>query len=487
MVVGLAMTGPLATPGTNEDDPLVPRPVLFNADGANDGFSGVAQVDGLGSTCTGFLVDTGDRASPAAVITNGHCTWLFDATTIVTETAAPEGALVRFGRFADTLDAVLEVPVAAVRYATMRSTDVAVVELDTTLGVLLEEGVAAYTLGPPPGEGDEVRVVGIPVVGVDPDEQVLRGDTCTAGATVRLVEWEWLWDSAVATDCAGILGGNSGSPVFAAGDPATVVAMVNTTTIGAGPGGSCYLGQPCEIGPDETVEVKNATYAMSVDGWAACVAAAFVVDEPGCPVEPASAIAVDAPVRAAQPGATWSATISAVGDVGDVGDVAVKSGSAASTDCRDATGYGEPRPIAAGMPGAQFDEPVAPEAVAPAEGIYVLCAAPVDGTGEPVTAGAGYAVMEIDATPPVIDIELAVRSEPGDAAWVEPLFSPPELSSFHVKVGPFESTDCSADDGYRIYRRVPIDVPADQQPAIVCVIGEDEAGNRSEPQSFDVP
>lgn len=95
--------------------------------------------------------------------------------------------------------------------------------------------------------------------------------------------------------------------------------------------------------------------------------------------------------------------------------------------------------------------------------------------------------MEIDATPPVIDIELAVRSDLGADTWVEPLFSPPELSWFLVKVGLRESTDCATDDGYRIYRRVPIVVPADQQPAIVCVIGEDEAGNRSEPQPFDVP
>lgn len=190
VVVALAVTGPIATPPTGEDDPQEPRPALLNADGANDVFSGVAQVDGLGSTCTGFLVDTGDPTGPANVITNGHCMSLFDATSIVTEAAAPEGALVRFGQFADTLGAVVEVPVVTVVYATMRSTDVAVIELDTSLGALLADGVAAYTLGPPPEVGDEVRVVGIPVSGVDPDEQVIRGDSCTAAATLRLVEWE---------------------------------------------------------------------------------------------------------------------------------------------------------------------------------------------------------------------------------------------------------------------------------------------------------
>lgn len=473
-LAALAVAG--SSGGVSDDDPTEPRPILLNADGANDAFRGVGQVEGLGPSCTGFLVDTRVATALATVITNGHCVGLFDATTIVAAERAPDGALVRFGKFADTVDAVVEIPVATVSYATMRSTDVAVLQLAVALGELVEQGVTAYRLGSAPEDGDQIRVVGIPVDGVDATQQVLRGDTCTAGPTVRLVEWEWLWDAAVASDCAGILGGNSGSPVFSADDLSTVVAVINTTTIGAGPGGSCYLGQPCEIRAGGEVEVADRTYAMPVGDWASCFATTFVPDALGCPAEPTPSVTVDAPLRAAQPGATWSATISAPGWAGDV---VVKAGSAASTDCRDTDGYSDPRSIDAVNP-VSDPLPVA-------EGAYVLCAGLVDNAGAVSTGNAGYAVMQIDATAPNIDIELVVRSEPGADAYVEPVFSPPELSSFLVKVGARRSTDCSVDEGYSIYRRVPIVVPADEQPALVCVIGEDEAGNFGEPQSFDVP
>lgn len=476
MSVVFAASGFGHVDGTEPDDPTDLRPALLNADGANEAFAGIAQLEGLGLSCTGFLVDTGVATESAIVMTNGHCTGLFDAATTLRDAAAPDSAVARFRKFVDTPDAVIEIPIAMVSHATMRSTDVAVLELDTTLGALVNRGVIAYQLGPAPADGDEILVVGIPVDGIEADDQVLRGDTCTAGSTVRLVEFEWLWDAAVATDCAGIRGGNSGSPVFAAGDVSTVVAMVNTTTIAAGPGGSCYLGQPCEVGGDGAAEVENRTYAMPVAGWAACFTGTFVDDATGCPVEPRPSVAVDAPLRAARPGARWAAAISAPGWNGEV---TVKSGSAATTDCRVADGYGEPRSIGEVT---VFDEPVPRH-----EGVYVLCAATVDPTGAVATDSAGYAVMQIDNTAPTVDIDLVVRAELGEDTHVEPLFAPPELSSFDVKIGSRGQTDCSSVDGYFIYRRVPILIPAEQRPAIVCVIGEDEAGNRGEPQVFDVP
>ena len=69
---------------------------------------------------------------------------------------------------------------------------------------------------------------------------------------------------------------------------------------------------------------------------------------------------------------------------------------------------------------------------------------------------------------------------------VEPIFAPPEYSSFDVKVGPAATSTAPTPTGYAIYRRIPVVVPAADLPATLCVIGEDEAGNRGAPQSFEL-
>jgi hypothetical protein len=454
-------TAPAGEDGGASADPAVPGPPLTNADGEHERYSGIGRLDGFGSSCSAFLLDVGTPSGPAYAMTNGHCVGIFDAVTVVRDAPA-EDATVTFRLFADTPTAVAEVPVATVRYGTMRGTDVAVLELATTRSAVI--GLQPYTLGSPPREGDAVQAVGIPVTGIPAEEWFLRERECTAGATTRLVEFEWVWDEAIATDCTGIVGGSSGSPVFSGSLP-VVHAIVNTTTIGAPDGVTCTLGQPCEVRPSGTTMVPNRTYAMPVDDWGACFVPEWDPDAPGCPTEP-EAVTVDAPLRAVQPGATWAATIEGGGD----DPVVVKAGPIAVTDCRDAGGYE--------LSGTAVDTPVGE-----AEGVYVLCATTLDERLQPDTRRAGSAVMVVDATPPDAPIELSVVEADGTVR-VEPIFAPPEYSFFELKFGPVGEVDCADPAGYAVYRRIPVVVEA--LPATMCVIGDDDAGNRGAPQAFTI-
>ena len=454
-------------------DPLALAPPLLNSGGANEAASGVAQLIGFGGTCTAFLVDLGPLDQPATALTNGHCVGIFDATTVLEDVPVTDAQL-RFRLFPDTLDAVVGVPVTEIAYASMRATDVAVLRLGATRQEL--DGLTAYALGAPPAPGDQVGVVGVPASGVAADQWFVRGgNTCTAGDEVRVNEWEWLWDAAIASDCAGIVGGSSGSPMFAAGDPTTAVGIVNTTTIGAGPGGSCYLGQPCEIGPAGVTEVPDRTYAMPLGAWAACWSPVFDVAAADCPAEQPPVVTVDAPLWSVQPGGTWAATIA---NGGPDRDVLVKTGPASTTDCRDPAGYGDPAPA---NPERTYDQPLPT-----VDDVYVLCAARSDVDGAPSTADAGYAVMQVDARPPDAPITLSSVGD-GTGRRVEPVFAPPEYSSFFVLYGPAGTVDCAATDSYSPYRRVAIVLDASQLPATLCVIGVDEAGNRGAPQEFALP
>lgn len=247
----------------------------MNADGSSEAFSGVGQLSGHGSTCTAFLLDAGPVDGPASAMTNGHCVGIFDSETVIRDGVGADGR-VTFRRFADTPDAHTDLAVRTVRYATIRGTDVAVLELVATRADLAE--LAANRLAGPPAEGAIVRPVGIPVAGLDESAWVLRGATCTTGATTRLVEWEWVWDAATSSDCTGILPGSSGSPVFAAADPTTMVGVVNTTTIGATPGPTCSLGAPCEITAAGVTPQVDRTYTMPVAAWASCFVPAWDAD-----------------------------------------------------------------------------------------------------------------------------------------------------------------------------------------------------------------
>jgi hypothetical protein len=446
-------------------DPAAPRAPLLDADGSNDALSGIGQLRGYGTTCTAFLLDAGEPSGPAYAMTNGHCVGLLDSTTVVRDGTGGDGILT-FRLFQDTPSDHAEVPVASVLYATMRGSDVAILALGASRRALA--GLTAYGLASPPRDGETIAVVGVPTQGLAEGDQVLRGDTCTAGTTVRLVEWEWVSDAAQSSDCKGILPGSSGSPVFDAGDPSVAVGIVNTTTIGAPPGSNCGRGQPCEVTPAAVTRQPDRSYAMPVERWAECFDPAWDPTASGCPSEQAP-VTVDAPKWAVQPGGQWGATIG----VG-APSVGLKTGPAATTDCRDPAGYVQtPTPIT-------YDEPLPA-----AEGVHLLCAAALDASGGPVTADAGVAVVEVDATPPTDPIQLSKTVTP-DFVSVEPLFQPPEYSDFSVKVGPSE-TNCARSAGYAPYRRIALHVATSDLPARLCVIGSDEAGNRGQPQAFQLP
>ena len=102
--------------------------------------------------------------------------------------------------------------------------------------------------------------------------------------------------------CRDILPGSSGSPVIS--DTARVaIAVVNTTTIGAGPLTECALGHPCELFAGGARARPHTTYATSVAGIDTCFNGLrhFDVAQPGCPleaaIEPAAVPAYIGPVK----------------------------------------------------------------------------------------------------------------------------------------------------------------------------------------------
>jgi hypothetical protein len=130
-------------PGLAAGDPAIPLADL--PDEAALPFAGAAMVD-VGGGCSGVLVRPvadADPDVPAHVLTNGHCVDMLPPTEVRRD--VPIAGTVTFGWPGGPLQETAEV--ASVRWASMKGTDLAVLELRRTLEDLLAAGVPAYPLG----------------------------------------------------------------------------------------------------------------------------------------------------------------------------------------------------------------------------------------------------------------------------------------------------------------------------------------------------
>lgn len=444
-----------------------PPPVLAAAPAAST-LSGVAQISGLGSHCTGFVIDHGVAAAPAYLLTNGHCVGLFGNQELIAGQRVSGTA--RFGLFVGPSAVPTEIAIDEVSWASMRGTDLAVLRSNQTLQSLKQQGINAYPLTGLPAPGQQIQIVGVPVQDLPEQDWLLRHVSCQAGRQSRLLEFVWLWDKAQAGDCPGILAGHSGSPVF--DRYMRVAGIVNTTTIGAQAGGDCYLGKPCEVTVDGVTARENTSYWLAVDAIKACFNpdGLFDPDVAACRLEQPDSFFVQNSQRVTRPPAGWQASLAGPATI------SLKAGPLHQTDCRSPAGY-----QGSWQNGELYQAPLP----ANASGHWLLCAAGFGPDGQLQTTQAGFATLTIDNTPPQRPMRLNILHF-DDSVSYAPLFSPPELSSFRWKSGAPTAIDCADPSGYQIFRRIPRRAELAELPLRVCLIGSDEAGNESAPLQLQI-
>jgi hypothetical protein len=447
------------------------------------GYSGVALVE-AGGGCSGVLLAPGAGSppadAPAYVLTNGHCIDLLSPTAVLLD--APGDGSVRFGWSGGP---AVESAIGRVAWATMKGTDLALIELETPLADLLASGVRAYPIGPvPPEPGSRAVVVGGPSP-VDGGDRRLMLTVCGVGKPHDLLEHTWTWFGFPDLDCADIRPGSSGSPLL---DPSTgaLVGLVNTSTAGSEALTDCAFNRPCEVTTAGAVSRPDTAYGPRVADLAGCFDAAWRFLGPGgtCPLDPGSGLSVegatvttnpDRPSPSGDPPPTgWGAHLRAVEP--DIAWYRMKTGVLGAVDCRDPEDYGPPVSLAS--------RPLIARQLPRDEGRYQLCllagrSASLDG-GWSDPRFADVLTASVDRTPPRPPVEL--RIEEDRAGWrIEPGFMWPELSAFAWKAGIPERTDCLDPSGYAVYDEGPISLARTLAPTRLCVIGYDDANNPTPP------
>ncbi len=278
-----------------EDSPQAPGGLFQQSQAAGTSLTAVGRTTGLAQPCTAWLVDAGAAADGQAyAVTSARCVGQTDPSTVIAGQAAPKDASVEFNAFAPITSAkqpqLVKAPIEAVEWASVRGTDMAVLRLAATYGELAERGVRPIDAVAAPEKDAEILIAGVPVEGIPPDQQYLRGTRCQVGDTSDVLEAGLLWHDAQGSDCAGILDGSAGSPVF---DPAgEAVAMVTTTTIGATQQVACAQGLPCQVSDDGGTSVKaDTSYMLPVAALAGCfVEGTFTVGGDCALEDPASVV-----------------------------------------------------------------------------------------------------------------------------------------------------------------------------------------------------
>ncbi len=488
--------------------PSAPAPLMVEAQSRGTALPAIGRLTGIDEPCTAWLLDAGAPAGARAqAVTTARCVGLVDAQAVLTDRPV-RGASVEFNAFAprtaDDQPNPVVVDVRRVTWASLRWTDLALLELGSTYGELADRGVLPIQAVQAPEEGAEILVAGVPVAGIAPDLQFLRGSRCQLGAASEVLEYRWLWADMNAVACTGILGGSLGSPALTSSGAA--IGLVATTTIGSGDGHECFLGRPCQVRDGQVRQLADTSYLAGVGGLGTCFVDGRLRLGGSCPLEqPASVVPAASVVRTARPGTVVEVRL---GPGVDEAAVEVVSGPLAEVDCRDPAGWAlptVPTPSAPASPGAAtaIDEPTATGEPTPTASVTAGADPTAAGSAWPLPVllpdrdGFTLVCVGSAAHPTAVVLEAdGTPADPGDitlnqvavqgGVQVQPVVAAPDLVRFRWVSAPAGTIDCATAEGYVEYTGTPATIQADDLPSTVCVLGYDEADNESAPASITV-
>ncbi|MBD2800511.1 trypsin-like peptidase domain-containing protein [Xenorhabdus sp. M] len=472
--------------GNTTDSNLAP--LMKSTDPGAEKYRTVGKFNGT-SHCTATLI-AGENApgkdTPALILTAGHCVDSnVDTNDVIIDQPAPEYWAYTPDYFIDKQDSFSPIKVKHILYSTMKYEDVAVLQLDATYGELAKKGYHPMKLKKNlKMKHQPIVLTHIPVMEENGLNPYLRKSECNiTGKAPTLYEGysPWIWSPVYSVNCAGVVGGTSGSPVFEK-DKTEVIGVLNTTTTPGMTG--CGPNRPCIIENNKGVPQEGVSYFIPVDTIANAITEDNKIDlsklenNSGNVLEQSSFLAPFAsqtvdPVTGEK--AKWNVAIK---EGADVKNIRYKTGLISEVDCEDASGYGS------SVPASQ--KPLEELLVAEQEGIHKLCVIHQNNAGQwQKTKDASVMLREIDNTPPTM--KPVINKLDNESLWLVSFgIKQYELSSFKVKYGPKATTNCEDKEGYTFPRRPFISLNKSEAPWRVCAYGEDQAKNIGPINSLDL-
>jgi len=462
--------------------------LLSNANGTNDAFAGVGQFRSS-LTCTGALIDpssSGASDAKAWLLTAGHCISLEPYGVIRDK---PLTAQVVFRFFVDTAPSDrVTVRTRATGWATMKGIDLALVELDATLGDLMSQGIRPIPLtSSAPEAGRAVFWTGVSGSPIPYELQFVRMGRCTLGHSVQLLEGSWIWNQDLSNNCPDLSAGASGSPLFDA-ETGAVIGVIGTTTLlnfQQGPDYDCQVNRPCVIRRGGPAMERDTSYAADIQGVFRCFDETNTLDlqRPGCPLDPGFQLTVQSGANEVRPEvdgkpATWDATLK-----GKQLYYAYKHFPAGEDNCGSLWGYSTPILVA--------DAPIISDPIGREDGYYFLCVIAGDtdsfDSSWQQPSHASIRFKRLDSQPPLVPVDYDVEALENAYRLVFTTGGEgtSDLGIGLEKKGPLSATDCADPSGYRIQLSIPDVIRPSDYPLRICSKMSNKAGNFAAPAVFD--
>ncbi len=451
---------------------LSPSRVLTNQNAHSDHWKSIGRIrSDDGSSCTATLIDTraddSTSATPAYVLTSGHCLYRKDNGVIITD--LPVTGTITFNYFADTVEHQQPYPLKRINWSSMQGVDLAIVELHASLDSLIAAGIEPLHIAQKtPAAGADILVVGAPLGFESP---YLRMAACTLQQSDEFIEQPWVWRHTVKNQCQDLKQGSSGSPVLTR-ETNQIVAVLNTTTLSSN-------GQNAAVVPvDETPPLRQSgNFGNPVSYLRQCfVAGQFQTDPEICPlfptfsVEPSGIAKYHTKVKLSPEGKEiypdWDMAF------------AIDKPFYRYKTVRQAIQCENPRDYS---PAITAENARINARIGPQTGLHMLCILGVDSADERPSIGlmrnALTLATELQAAGPASPAQVQI-SRRADSYVITWHFDTQQISKQTLKVGPVSSTDCSDAASYRgAWRRLIL--RPHQLPAKVCTIAYDHAGQPS--------
>ncbi|WP_242208881.1 MULTISPECIES: serine protease [unclassified Pseudomonas] len=262
----IALTLPLTScAGTTAESPEAI--LLSNAGGDFNHWNGVGKIfKGDRPYCSAFLLDTretGKEANgPAYIMTNAHCTSIRVGAIA---DIAYQGQM-QFNFFHDTRAGAKRYDIDKVNWASFASTDIAILQLGTSLDSLIKDGITPLKLAAAaPGNVSQVNLVSAPATAAG-----LRLSTCTQEPThTTLIKYLNVHTNYQKQNCKGIEPGSSGAPVI---DVTTgeVTGILSGTTYGIASDDLCFWHGLCGNNKKKSLLPHQASQSFPVDYLSTC-------------------------------------------------------------------------------------------------------------------------------------------------------------------------------------------------------------------------
>ncbi|MFA0998597.1 MULTISPECIES: trypsin-like serine peptidase [Pseudomonas syringae group] len=464
--------------------PFTPSQLLENEDGRFDHWNGIGRMESRGnSMCTAVLIDP--RANPridspdvpAYVLSSGHCTYTKSGQLGVD--LEIEGH-VEFNYFKGMSRNRKSYALKRIKWSSLRGTDLALLELDTTLSRLLKDGIKPLALAQTmPSVGMDVLSVSAPLTATG---YTLRLSACKLESVVNIVENPYSWNANLSNRCEDVLPGSSGSPLVNRYTN-RIIGIMGTTTRGATEQSRCFTDSPCEVNDGQASWHADTNYASPVDALPACFAdGVFDMTGPACTLQSVAQLTLANPdyrkhyIRLERDkngeiiAPRWNMAFT-------VNTSMFKFKATRNpADCREAGGYKSSRDART----AHINAVIGTE-----PGIYSLCIAGHNGNQGSAPGVRENAfihtveLVEATETPaPNVNISLLDNGK-HHITFITGL---PTHASHAYKFGAPELTDCADPSGYKtVYYN--FNISPKLLPVKLCTLARDEAGHPSPPRT----